>query len=152
MKEKLSDLLEESIELELNAGRLYQIYSEFFTEDRGFWHRMSMEEMNHASLLKSARNFLAVGKFPPSMLCPDPGPIRDASALIKEKIAQYRDKRPSRPEAYRFALELETSAAEQHMQDIMHDTGDDKVLEIFKKLAGDDLDHAERIKALINSI
>jgi len=154
MDTSLSALLEASINIELNAGRLYRLYAELFADDSEFWRRMWLEEMNHAALLKSARQFLSVGKLPDMALYPDMEVLRSMNSLIKARIEDYMSpdsSKPARLDAYRFALELETSAAEGHFQDIMQGEQEDRVIEIFRKLAGGDLDHAKRIEALIRS-
>lgn len=148
MKDTLSELLEESIRVELNAGKLYRLYSEIFPEDKDFWMRISMEEMNHASLLKSARQFLKLGKLPEKSVHPDIETLKGMNALITSRMDEFRSKKPGMLEAYAFAQELESSAAEEHFQAIMSGQEEDRVLEIFRKLAGADLDHAGRIGAL----
>jgi len=149
LEDTISELLEESIGIELNAGRLYRLYSEMFPADRDFWVRLSMEEMNHAALLKSARNFLRLGKLPMASIYPNLEVLKGLNQLISSRMDEYQTNKPGMLDAYRFALELETSAAEEHFQEIMGSHQEDKVLEIFRKLSGGDKDHAERILALI---
>lgn len=146
----LASLLEESIILELKAGELYRLYSQLFPDDRDFWIRLSLEEMNHAALLKSARQFLNIGKLPPEALYRNIDTLREINSRISQRIEQYRDVRPDECQAYAFAQELEMSAAEKHFQQIMESAGDERIFEIFRKLAGSDRDHAERIKGMIS--
>ena len=64
MYESLPQLLEESIKLELNVSKLYGIFSSAFPEDADFWKKLSLEEENHAVLIKLVRvNFYLLTNF-----------------------------------------------------------------------------------------
>jgi hypothetical protein len=57
--------LKESIDLELNIGDLYQLFSVKFPQDYDFWWKISIEEMNHAVLIESINDiFLPEGTSP----------------------------------------------------------------------------------------
>lgn len=148
---ELADLLEESIRLELGVAELYARYADFFPDDQAFWWQLTMEEKNHASLLKSARLFLKVHRFPQGLLLEDTKTLQLVSYRLGKRIEEFSAKPPGREFAYCYAYCLESSAAELHLQDIIAFGGDHAAnpLKIFKHLGQDDCDHAERISGLI---
>lgn len=146
----LSDLLEMAITMEFRASDLYRLYSGIFEQDRDFWWRLSMEEQNHAALLKSARNFIKVGKLPGSLLYARVEGIRAVADTVERRIAEYRQTPPTAFDAYHYAHAFENSAVELHFQKTMQEESpSDKVTEIFQNLGQGDRDHAARIEALM---
>ena len=69
MKKQLSQLIDESIKLELNIADVYMFFYNTFPEDSDFWWEMALEEKGHANLIKSGRDTF-LGKFPPKLLAP----------------------------------------------------------------------------------
>jgi len=64
MSDDLRRLIDEAIKLELNMAELYLSFHNRFSEDAGFWWKLTIEEKNHASLLKSGKQyFLDAGMF-----------------------------------------------------------------------------------------
>lgn len=150
MTEKaLVKLLEEAIQLELLVADLYVFFHQTYSEDAGFWWKLSLEEKNHAALLKSGReHFLPVGQFPPELI---PTTLETLSAKNRELAAtidRYRQTPPDRVEAFRYAFELENSAGELHFQHAIaeHHDSESKAMAIFRSLNSEDRDHAERIR------
>ena len=44
MNKKLSQLIDESIKLELNVAKIYMFFSDTFPEDSNFWWQLGLEE------------------------------------------------------------------------------------------------------------
>ncbi len=44
MNKKLSQLIDELIELELNVAKIYMFFSDTFSEDSDFWWQLGLEE------------------------------------------------------------------------------------------------------------
>lgn len=149
--DEIQHLLRRSVELELNVSDLYSLYSRLYEEDIDFWWKISIEEKNHAALLRSGEQYLTLGIFPREVLLSKLDVIEEANRDIKENIRKFRDEPPDWETAYRYALFLENSAAELHFQDMMTEETPNRVLKIFQSLAGNDKDHARRIHALIQS-
>lgn len=142
----LEQLLEESIALELNVSDLYHLYCELYPEDRGFWWKLTMEEKNHAAVLKSARLFLQVGKLPPETIHPNLEIVKRMNEELSARTKTFKLSPPDAEVAYKFAIALEESANEYHFQQLMSKVSDNKVINIFKDLSHDDRDHARRIR------
>lgn len=149
--ENLSRLLESSIEFELNASRLYMLYSEAFADDNSFWWQLAMEEKNHAALLKSGRLYLGKGILPDDIVGTNLAAMDEANAGVLQITDNWRVSPMGRDEAYRFALRLEESAVELHFQHLLDKKTDEKVIKIFQNLNRNDRDHADRIRLLMES-
>jgi hypothetical protein len=148
MKETLT-LLHATIDLEINVSDLYLLYSRLYARDAGFWWQLSVEEKNHAALLRSAEHFIHLGKFPEDLLYGKLDVIREYNADILERIGRHESEPVSAEEAYHYALHIEDSAAELHFQKNMLSNSDSEVMQIFQQLCGEDKNHAQRISALM---
>lgn len=139
------EYLSQSIDLELNASKLYSLFASLNPEDSIFWNKISFEEVNHASLLRSGIEFYKLNMFPVNILSND---IEELKAVNNEfdKIMSDYIKNPSRKKAFQIAIDLETSAGESHFQDFMSDENENsQISKIFKKLNHDDVDHLNRL-------
>lgn len=148
-RDELSELLERSIDLELSVSSLYGVYSRLFDDDRDFWWNLSLEEKNHAALLKSARIYLSINRLPDEALLNDIEAIRSSIELVDGTINKYKSAPPSMDDAYVFAKRLEDMASELHLQKIVSVNSDDRILKIFHELGKGDANHALRIKSLL---
>jgi hypothetical protein len=144
--------LEQAVELEHNVGRLYSLYHHMFPDDADFWWQLSLEEGNHAALLKSGMTFLGKGIFPYELLYPNLEQLLQENTCIKELIKRHETHSPSRKEAFDTAYSIENSAYELHFQHTMErkenrDETYSELFSIFKQLNQADRDHASRIQA-----
>lgn len=147
MKENLREFIEESIQIELNVGSLYRLFQGCCPDDSSFWWQLSLEEDNHAALIRSGKEcFLPVGEFPYDILSESLEQLKKTNKQINEILDSFKEKLPSREEAFNTALKLEESAGEIHYQKFMSDSQKILINEIFQKLNSDDKDHAERIR------
>jgi ferritin len=144
----LTELIDESIRLELNVADIYLFFQAAFPEDADFWWDLALEEKNHAALIRSLKeHFLPLGKVPQDLLASSRETIRETNAMIRELIDKYRRTPPSRKEAFQTACDLEESAAEIHFQDFMSRKGLSGLDEIFQRLNADDKDHGEKLRS-----
>lgn len=142
-------LLEESVQLELNLGKLYRFFSNYFSEDNDFWWRLGLEENNHASLIKSGIIFLESGIFPENWSIANMDSIFQSNKYINELLEIYENKGLKRKEAFLIALELEQSAAESHYQEAMVSPeiqDSSGLIEIFRNLNRYDKNHLQKIQ------
>jgi hypothetical protein len=139
------DYLEEGVKNELNVSQLYSIFYTYCPEDHKFWWDLSMEEVNHASLLRSAKEFYKAGYFPFEISNEDIKEIVDLNDMFPSIIEDFKNN-PSRKKAFEIAIKLENSVGEMHYQKFMTNDNDDKITKIFKKLNKDDKNHEERIR------
>ncbi|MBI5199502.1 MAG: rubrerythrin family protein [Nitrospirae bacterium] len=146
MDNEISKLLDESIEMELNVSKLYNLYSNNFSEDRDFWWTLSIEEKNHAALVESGKKYLEFGIFPDEAVYHDLERLVESNREIKGLIENYEKRLPLMEEAYRTALRLEESSGESHFQKIMEKDSDSKIIKIFQDLNKGNKDHAQRIR------
>ena len=146
--ENITTLIEESINLELNVAELYLLFNNLFPEDEDFWWELSMEEKNHAALLRSGKeSFLPVDKFPLDLIENRLQVLVDANSEISSLIKKYEVNPPSRAEAFRAAFNIENSAGEIHFERFMNKKAELKIDHIFQQLNKDDKDHANRINS-----
>ena len=142
--------LEESVKLEYNVSELYIIFAEQFTEDYNFWWKIANEELNHASLLKTAIEFAKMNDFKDILI------VGDIDDLIKmnnnfDNIIKDFLINPSRVKCFDIALEIENSAGESHYQETMSIHSDNEIVKIFQKLNQEDIDHYNRINKYKNN-
>jgi len=146
MDQMISLFLKESIEMELTIGDLYQLFSVKFPQDRDFWWKISIEEMNHAALIESINDDFLTGSVSSSdSIEKYTEDLQKMNLLIKSRTEQYKLVSPTRSEAFKYGYELENSIGESHFEIFMTSVPDSPVLKIFQKLNGDDLNHAKRI-------
>jgi hypothetical protein len=146
MDQEIKLFLKESIDLELNIGDLYELFSVKFPEDYDFWWKISMEEMNHAALIESINDiFMPESINPAESIEKQTHDLREMNQLLKERIEQYKLIPPTRLEAFKFGMELENSAGESHFEAFMTEEPTSQMERIFQKLNGDDKNHAIRM-------
>ncbi len=143
--------LDESIQLESNVSDLYQLFYVKFPDDSEFWWQLSLEEVNHAALIRSINDlFLPEKILPHGIIQKQINLLNQVNQSIRERIALYKTIPPSRFEAFSYAHELEVSAGEAHYQMFMTENPESNVEKIFQKLNGQDKDHALRITDYMN--
>lgn len=140
------DYLEEAIQSELNAAELYRMFCEYYPEDYSLWWKLCEEELDHASLLKSAIQFYEFGDIPFDISDTDLVVLTDLNKGFLSIIEEFK-KNPSRKYAFDIALQLESSVGEVHYQKFMTNSDkNDHLSLILKKLNKDDINHESRIK------
>jgi hypothetical protein len=138
--------LQESIQLELNVSDLYQLFYLKFPADSEFWWQLSLEEVNHAALIRSINDlFLPEKILPQGVIQNRILEMHKINDSIRESISRYKMNSPSRYEAFSYAHELEISAGEAHYEMFMNEVPGSNVEKIFQKLNGQDKNHALRI-------
>ncbi len=146
MREDFNLLIEEAILLELNIAELYMLFYRLFPGDSEFWWELAMEEQNHAALLKTARQMSkAEVRIPMEMLPAGVEELVSSNIRIRNAVKEFEIS-PDRNRAFQFALLAENGAGELHYDTFMKNVADSQVASVFKKLNGDDIDHAERIR------
>lgn len=146
MTKEMMNLINEAILVEKNVADLYMLFYRQYPEDAGFWWKISLEEQNHAALLKTARQMITSSVDVPDGLFPDAiAELERTNLEIREAMAAF-EKRPDRKRAFETAYRIEHSAGELHFDNFMKATSGSPVHEVFKKLNGADVDHARRIR------
>jgi len=145
--DNLADLIEESIELELNAAGLYALFHFAFPDDAAFWWQLHQEERNHASLLRSIKDtFLPISVYPDALVLPSLEQLKKSNEKLRHMLEKFRTKPPSREDSFHIAMEVETSAGEIHFQRFAEKMHENKIDQIFSQLVKDDKDHLQRIQ------
>jgi len=146
MDHLIKQFLKESIELELNIGDIYQLFSAKFPPDSTFWWKISIEELNHAALIESINDIFWDDRILPlESIEKQTEDLQKMNLSIKNRIEHYKAVPPTRSEAFKFGFELENSIGESHFEHFMTTASDSPVMKIFQKLNGDDVSHAKRI-------
>ena len=138
--------LKESIDLELNIGDLYQLFSAKFPADYDFWWKISIEEMNHAALIESLNDVFWMELLPFDSIEKQVDDLQKINLIVKDKIERYKLVPPTRLEAFTNGFELENSVGESHFELFMTSVQNSPVVKIFQKLNGEDKNHAKRIE------
>jgi len=145
-------IVEESISLELNVSELYGLFYRMFEEDKDFWWELKMEEINHATLLKAAKDvFSDSHKFPQELISDSWQTLLDANNDLLKMIDDFSKNPPSRETAFNTALKIEVCAGELHFQEAMEQTEGSEILKILQKLNKEDKDHEKRIRAYMQA-
>lgn len=156
MDTQLSQVVDASIQLELNVAELYGFFHTAFPQHEEFWWKLRLEERNHAALIRSAKEqFDPVGKFPVDLVSSQLIEITEINNKLRSLIERFNINAPSESEAFSIALLLEQSAGEAHYQKFMEtDAGQEskcQLCKIFQQLNEHDKDHAERIQNYMDS-
>ncbi|THB70470.1 MAG: rubrerythrin family protein [Gammaproteobacteria bacterium] len=143
---QLKELIEASIQLELNVSELYTIFYKVFSQDSEFWWRLVLEEKNHAALFKSGIESGEVfSKFPENLVIQELDILNSENANLRKLIDDYNLMPPTRDYAFNLALEIENSAVEIHFQQFMEEENNSVIDKIFQELNKADKDHVQRI-------
>lgn len=146
MDKMISEILNESIKVELNLNKLYSAFSRKFSEDAEFWSQLASEEKDHASLLISGKQLDKVThNFPVEILSKDLHKVKCTNTIIAKHI-EMTDQVTDRKEAGKIALSLEAAISEISFQNFMNKAPEDDISKIFVKLNYFDKDHAKRIQ------
>lgn len=149
----LTELIEESILLELNLAELYQNFAKNHSEDNEFWWQMHLEEKSHATLIRAARDsFIKRGKFPFDLVTDSIQNLKKSNSKVLELTEQCLAHPPGREEACRIAGELEQESGEMHYTRFMEKEAENVVETVFQQLNRGDKEHEERILAYLQSI
>ena len=136
-------IVDAAIDLENTMSGLYVYFSNRFPEDFEFWEQLRIEELNHASLLKTIKKLAKVNLFPEGLVLED---INEYERTIKYINDSMNEKSiPNRDTAFEFAVTIEKSSGELHYQETATKKDPDEITRIFMHLNGRDLDHAKRI-------
>ncbi len=149
MKKQLSQLIDESIKLELNIADVYMFFYNTFPEDSDFWWKMTLEEKSHANLIKSGRDTF-LGKFPPKLLAPSVQTLNNTNNKLISLLKEYKETPPSRETAFNIALNIEQSTGELHFQLAMEKSFTSSIMKIFQELNNEYKDHANRIRTYMS--
>ena len=144
MSKELSQLIDESIKLELHIADIYMVFYNTFPEDSDFWWQMTSEEKSHANLIKSGRDTF-LDQFPSKLLAPSLQKLCDTNKKLISLLKEYKEKPPSRETAFNCALNIEQSTGEIHFQLAMEKSFTSSIMKIFQELNNDYKDHANRI-------
>ena len=148
MEKDLAALIKESIDLELNIAELYLVFHNLFPEDLAFWWNLTVEEENHAALLRSGKElFLPRNKFPRDLVHGFLQDLINKNRELNSLIEECDRNPPSREEAFNIALSIENSMSELHFQRFMDREPSSRMEEIFQKLNQDNKNHAEKISS-----
>jgi hypothetical protein len=151
--ELLSELINESIRLELNAAELYRLFSKTYAEHSDFWWQLHLEEKSHAILIRAAGDsFKKRGRFPSSMVVNSLEELQESNQRIKQLIARVENDPPPQHEACHLAIELENESGELHYTKFMEKESDSSLDTVFRQLNRGDKAHEERIRAHRNNI
>lgn len=142
-------MLEKYTEYELKVSDLYMLFSRIFPEDSKFWFDLSLEEKDHASLIKSSIVYVRIGKFPSQMAYDCMDSIDSMLDLIDSRIERYSAATPAKCEACRFALIVERSPCETGFLKAMTTETDDRVMQILQKVGRLDALHYTRVDNLM---
>lgn len=148
MDEKLSRILDQTAQLELNVAALYLGFSEAFPEDRDFWSQLAKEEENHAALLRGGKlESSNEGRFPADILTTNLDALIKANKEIEELVKEHKQKPPSsRASALEIALKAEESTGEIHFSCFMRQETNSPLLERLGRVDRDDRQHIRRIR------
>lgn len=143
MKDNILENIDAAIALEFALSKLYEYFSERFPKEKNFWDELHIEEINHASLLKTVKDFSKIKIIPEALIMDN---IEEYEKTI-EKIENSMNEEfiPDLNSAFEFAYSLEKSSGEIHFQKAITNEDPDEISKIFIYLNRQDLNHASRI-------
>lgn len=152
-KNRLDELITESIKLELNVAALYRLFAEAVAEDADFWLQISTEEKHHAALLRTAKeSFVKQGNFPIDLVADSIELLVLSNMKLKTLIMKFNALPPTQLEACETALALERDIGESHYTKFMDKNPDSAIDRVFQTLNKGDQAHERRIIAHFESL
>lgn len=146
MNQTLEQLIDESIQLELNVAAVYKIFFNIFPEDSELWSKLIREEEKHADLIQSMRSsFLLPRQFPSDLLASPIKMLKKTNNRLVSILKKYNKEQPLRESAFKIALEIERSAGEFNFQLAAEKSPDSGIMKIFQALNKDCRNHTEKI-------
>ena len=147
-KNQLSELIEESIQLELNMAELYKLFSGTYPEGNDFWRQLYLEEKSHAALIRTGHDsFMKHGDFPRDMISSSIEGLKTSNAKTEKLLADCKATPPDHHEACRLAIERESDVGEAHYAVFMNKDAANSLEAVFQQLNRADIDHEKRIQA-----
>ncbi len=134
-----------SADIELLVSKIYRKFSWLYPEHREFWWRLAAEELDHASLMRSAVDFVRVGRLPEAFVLTEPELLEGMHQQLAGHLAAIEQHSPTLAEACEMALEMESSAAESHLQFMWRSEDAHPLVQLFRRLNQADADHGKRI-------
>ncbi len=152
MKQTLEQLIDESIELELNVADVYTVFLNTFPEDYELWSRLVSEEEKHADLIQSMKStFLLPHQFPSDLLVSSVEMLKKTNKRLVAIIKKYGRKPPLRESAFKIALDIERSAGEFNFHLAAEKLADSSIMKIFQTLNKGCRDHTEKINTYMDN-
>ena len=146
MYQNFGPLINEAIQLELNVARLYLLFHKLLPEDATFWWSLVIEEENHAALLRTIEQMETSQVEIPDGIMPNGlTELQKANQMIHKALEDF-ERQPDRAYAFQLAYKIEMSAGESHYNNFMNNAAESRIVDIFRTLNRDDLDHAQRIQ------
>lgn len=140
----INAIIDAAIELENTLSGMYAYFSNRFPEDFNFWDQLRLEELNHASLIRTIKDLSKINLFPEDLVMED---LDEYERVIEDINNSMNDQGiPDRKSALKFAFSIEKSSGELHYQKTATKKDPDEITRIFIRLNGMDLDHAKRIR------
>ncbi len=142
----IQQILDESINFELDAYNMYHLFSETFENDSEFWKTLAEEELNHTSVLRKIKQFYqGDSKIIDIISIKDINFIKQTRRHLKKLFTKFKEN-PTQKMACKIGLEIEKSFVEKNYQKFMSKVTDDGILHLFQSLNGDEKDHFKRIQ------
>jgi rubrerythrin len=152
MKQTLEQLIDESIELELNVADVYKLFLNTFPEDSELWSRLVSEEEKHADLIQSMKStFLLPHQFPSDLLVSSVEILKKTNKRLIAKIKEYGKKPPLRESTFKIALDIERSAGEFSFNLAAEKLPESSIMKIFQMLNKDCRGHTEKINTYMDN-
>ncbi len=142
--------LDVAIKVELAMGQLYRAIGRRFPDHSSVWSRIAMEEMNHAALLRAAKDLIPFGVSPDEFRPQEMPRLVELLDLAERLISGQDDL--SQEETYQKVLELEELVGEQGLQPSQQLGEGSAVNRIFGRLHHETDDHAAAIKMLLETL
>ena len=150
MKKYTFSLINTSIKLELTVSKLYQLFSEMDTRDKEFWKVLSLEEENHASVLKTAKSIFMISDiFPEELVWNSKEKIEETIKELNLLIDRYSEESSTRGERFNMAYNIEMTEPQLNYQVFMDKEVKDCVNTLLKQLNGSNKKHVEKIMEYI---
>ncbi len=144
---KLEELINESIKLELNASNLYELFSNLLPNDTEFWKQLSCEETGHAQQIQAIKNsFIQNGSFPPELMADAIEVLKLDNARIHALIEHTRANPPTPIMACEIALKLEQDSGESYYTQFTEKTPESEIEATFRKINKANMKHEQRIR------
>lgn len=135
---------DEAVQLEMNIGYLYKVFSSVLTQDSTFWKEISKEEETHASMIRLLENqFIDSASAMINHLNVEK--LIDINGRISAYIAKVEMEGINRREAFEIAIQLENQVYELQFREILQGINVPGIKDLFSVLAEKDKEHKDKL-------
>jgi len=142
----IRDAVREAARFEQSLSELYSLFHRTFPEDADLWWNLSISELGHANLLRAGAR-LFDSEFSREEIDGSVEALVRNNEELESKLESFAEAPLERAEAFRVALELESSTTEGMLHRLFETTASGRTRDLVNRITSEDQSHAELLRS-----